>query len=215
MRRLQPTATLLGPILVGFPHSAHAATAAIDPVAALLAVLALVVAVFGGWLIGRRSAPHRGALASATLASDDRLMWALWGSGDSFWTWEIDSDQLTWASADSMLGFRDRVSWSGTHWRERVVHRDDRERVEAAINAHLAGIDQQYEVEYRLRDAAGQWNWVRSRGRVVARDDAGKPSLVAGTFRVIERERAQDAQRRISDEVIHPLHARRGFDHRP
>ncbi len=202
MRRLQPTATLLGPILAGFPHSAHAATAAIDPVAALLAVLALVVAVFGGWLIGRRSAPRRGALACAALASDDRLMWALWGSGDSFWTWEIDSDQLTWASADSMLGFRDRVSWSGTHWRERVVHRDDRERVEAAINAHLAGIDQQYEVEYRLRDAAGQWNWVRSRGRVVARDDAGKPSLVAGTFRVIERERAQDAQRRISDEVI-------------
>jgi diguanylate cyclase (GGDEF)-like protein/PAS domain S-box-containing protein len=202
MRRLQPTAILLGPILVGCPQWAHAASAAIDPAAASLLILALVAATFVGWLAGRRSATRRGGLSTEAMAADQRLMWALWGSGDSFWTWEVESDLLSWASADSMLGFRDRTTLSGKRWREKVVHREDRERVENAINAHLAGIDQQYEVEYRLRDAAGQWNWVRSRGRVVARDDGGVPTLVAGTFRVIERERAEDAQRRISAEVI-------------
>lgn len=201
MHQLLPATALLVPILI-YPLSAHAATAAGSPASVLLAALLAVIMALVGWMIGRRSSLRDNTLLPAALASDERLMWALWGSGDSFWIWEVTDDLLSWASADAMLGFKDQMTVHGRNWRERVVHREDRDRVEAAINAHLAGTESQYEVEYRLRDAAGQWNWIRARGRVVARDDAGHPTLVAGTFRVIERERAEDAQRRISAEVI-------------
>ncbi|HWS27891.1 MAG TPA: EAL domain-containing protein [Xanthomonadales bacterium] len=200
MRRLPPTNTLLGPILLGCPQLARAASdAGISP-ATLLPVLLAVLLI--GWMLGRRSARRGNAILPAAMASDQRLMWALWGSGDSFWIWEVGDDLLSWASADPVLGFSNSESIKGHDWRQHFVHRDDRLRVDAAIDAHLQGSQEQYEVEYRLRDATGQWHWVRARGRVVARNEAGKPTLVAGTFRVIERERAQDAERRISAEVI-------------
>ncbi len=201
MRNL-PKTLWLGALLVGVPNAAHAATA--SPLQWAFAVLVAVVAVFWlGWALGGRHGVRVNKLLPDAMASDQRLMWALWGSGDSFWIWEVSEDLLSWASATPMLGFSSQVTMKGKEWRERIIHRDDRERVEAAISSHTSGSgDEQYEVEYRLRDTNGDWNWVRARGRVVAADSAGQPSLVAGTFRVIERERAQDAQRRISAEVI-------------
>ena len=129
-------------------------------------------------------------------------MWALWGSGDSFWMWEAGEDLLSWASANPTLGFHRQESLKGRDWRERILHRDDRERFEAALDLHLQGSKEQLEVEFRLRDADSLWKWVRARGRVVGRDGANKVTLIAGTFRVVERERADDAQRRVSAEII-------------
>ncbi|MBK9656102.1 MAG: EAL domain-containing protein [Rhodanobacteraceae bacterium] len=200
MRRFSPPTRLLGAILIAGPQLAYGASELRFAPATLLPLLLAVLLI--GWMLGRSSARRGNAILPAAMKSDQRLMWALWGSGDSFWIWEVDEDLLSWASADSMLGFRNQESIKGADWRHRVIHRDDRDRVNAAMDSHLSGGAEQYEVEYRLRDAAGQWNWVRARGRVVARDGAGKATLVAGTFRVIERERAQDAQRRISAEVI-------------
>ncbi len=202
MQRTPAISILLGPILACFPQCAYAQKISLESAAPLLALLGIVVFALAGWLLGRRSAVRTHALLPAAMASDQRLMWALWGSGDSFWIWEVDNDLLSWASADAVLGFKDQMSTSGKNWRERVIHRDDRQRVETAIDDHLNGVREQYEVEYRLRDVAGHWNWVRAHGRVVTRDEAGKPTLVAGTFRVIERERGEEAQRRISAEVI-------------
>jgi diguanylate cyclase (GGDEF)-like protein/PAS domain S-box-containing protein len=203
MRIKIPKSFWLGSILIGCPALVHAAD---RPVSGgqwvFLAVLGLLIGATVGWVWGRRSALRTHTVLPAAMLADQRLIWSLWGSGDSFWIWEISEDLLSWTSADSMLGFAQQTSVNGRDWRERVVHRDDRERVEVAMTAHLSGDTDRYEVEYRLRDVDGAWNWVRSRGRVVARDAAGVPTLAAGTFRVVERERAEEAQRRISAEVI-------------
>jgi len=202
MRRRLLITDCLGPMLFGLPNLAYAAT--VRPAQWLFIALAAVIpALLLGWFLGRRGMLRSKKVLPDALAADQRLMWALWGSGDSFWIWEVPEDLLSWASATPMLGFSGRTSVKASEWRARVIHRDDRARVEAAIATHTAGLGaEQYEVEYRLRDSTGAWNWVRARGRAVSFDAAGKPTLVAGTFRVIERERADDAQRRISAEVI-------------
>ncbi|MCC6593356.1 MAG: EAL domain-containing protein [Xanthomonadales bacterium] len=189
------------PVLIGWPACAWAAGGfgASDLLAILLLLL---LALGGGWLVGRRAALRSNQLLPAAMDSDQRLMWALWGSGDNFWIWEVADDLLSWASARPMLGYGAHSSIKGADWRAQMVHRADRARLEAAIKAHLDGSADQYEVTYRLRDAQGRWNWVRARGRVVARDEAGRPTLVAGTFRPIEAERASDSERRIAAEVI-------------
>ena len=197
-----PTSRWLGTTLIGLAGPAWAASGAWSGSDLLAVLLLALLALAAGWLVGRRTALRSNDLLPAAMDSDQRLKWALWGSGDSFWIWEVVDDVLSWSSASPMLGFDRHTSMKGRVWRERVIHREDSPRVEAAIAAHLGGHATQYEVEYRLRDASGAWNWVRARGRVVARDDAGKPTLVAGTFRVIEAERAGEAERRTSAEVI-------------
>lgn len=190
-------------LLCALPGPALAAPAVAPPwtgivIAAVLMVAALVL----GWWLGARRAAAPPAQTPDPAQADQRLLWALWGSGDSFWTWDLSNDQLSWSSLNPLLGFDGHQSAKGTLWRERLVHRDDRSRVEDELRAHLNGVSDHYAAEYRLRSASGNWTWVRARGRIVRRDDKQRPLLLAGTFRVIERERAEEADRRISAEVI-------------
>ncbi len=165
-----PTSRWLGPILIGLAQPAAAATGGWTGSDLIAVLLLALLALLAGWLVGRRTALRSDDVLPAAMDSDQRLKWALWGSGDSFWIWEVVDDVLSWSSASPMLGFDRHTSMKGRNWRERVIHREDSPRVEAAIAAHLGGQATQYEVEYRLRDASGAWNWVRARGRVVARD---------------------------------------------
>ena len=94
-----PTSRWLGPILIGLAQPAAAATGGWTG-SDLIAVLVLgVLALLAGWLVGRRTALRSDNVLPAAMDSDQRLKWALWGSGDSFWIWEVVDDVLSWSSA--------------------------------------------------------------------------------------------------------------------
>jgi diguanylate cyclase (GGDEF)-like protein len=62
------------------------------------------------------------------------------------------------------------------------------------LNEHLSGSTTSYEVEFRLKTKAGDWEWVFDRGRIVAHSDAGEPLRMAGTTSIItERKRQEEA----------------------
>ncbi len=81
-----------------------------------------------------------------------------------------------------MLGYEpDSFVESYGLWCERL-HPDDRQRVVPQFEDYLAGRIAAYAAEFRQRSATGQWVWIRSSGRIVARDDSGQPVRVIGTF---------------------------------
>ena len=199
---LQPSPLIAG-LLACLPLPAHATTP--GQLAVLSYVLCALGLAFGcllGWRLGQRAAKRSNNLLPAAMDSDQRLRWALWGSGDSFWIWEIDGDLLSWSGAGMTLGYSGGETLKGRNNYARIIHREDRGRAEAAFDAALAGSIDRFESEFRLRSADGVWTWVRTRGKVVEHHADGRPALVAGTFRVIERERAEDSARRISDQVL-------------
>ncbi|MBM4355729.1 MAG: PAS domain S-box protein [Deltaproteobacteria bacterium] len=123
--------------------------------------------------------------------SEERLKLVLEGSRNSFW----DRDLRTGAVELSpqlalMLGYGEteqpRIA---SEWTD-FVHPDDRSQAAATLQAHLEGKTPDYEAEYRLRCKSGTWLWVLDRGRVVARDDDGRPVRVAGTHRDITEAKA-------------------------
>src|SRR4029434_5152935 len=61
-----------------------------------------------------------------------------------------------------------------------LLHPDDRERAEGAVQACLDGEMKEYEAEYRIRHRDESYRWVLSRG-VVVRDAAGQPVRFAGS----------------------------------
>jgi len=60
------------------------------------------------------------------------------------------------------------------------VHPDDLKRNEERINNVINGEMDLYEIEYRLMDTEGEWQWYYNRGTVNQRDDEGKPLGLGG-----------------------------------
>ncbi|MFW5836702.1 MAG: PAS domain S-box protein, partial [Desulfovibrionaceae bacterium] len=77
-------------------------------------------------------------------------------------------------------------------WRE-LIHPEDREMVETALEAHFSGQQDQFRAAYR-RLAGDKEAWSLSRGKAVDWDDQGRPvRLVGATTDITRRKRAEDA----------------------
>jgi len=137
----------------------------------------------------------------------ERLQLALQGSDLVFW----DVDQASGDVAVNPRGFEilglspDRDAFAGQAW-SGLVHPEDRARVRAAAEAHYAGQTPNYEVTHRLRHAAGHWIWVLSRGRVVERDEDGRPRRMCGTsLDISARVQVEEALREREGELAKVL----------
>lgn len=81
-------------------------------------------------------------------------------------------------------------------WRDRV-HPDDVLRVSSTYDDVLAGRQERFDLMHRIRHEDGGYRWVRSRGKVVARDDAGQAVRLAGT--VTDMNSAKQAEAALVD----------------
>lgn len=61
-----------------------------------------------------------------------------------------------------------------------LVHPDDLQRSDAALQAHFDGLAAHYECLLRMRHRDGRWVWVQDRGRVYEWDGQGRPLWMAG-----------------------------------
>lgn len=161
----------------------------------------LVVALVGLGFNRRRL--QRLAYIDALRQREDRLKLSLWGSGDGFWDWDIDSNQLHREGLDRVLGLPDADAIMDlTDWKAGEVHPDDLPLVNDRIYRHVNGHTEHYESEHRLRSAQGNWVWVLARGKIVERGKGGEARRVAGTVRNIEAQRQQQHDARVAAEVI-------------
>lgn len=81
-----------------------------------------------------------------------------------------------------------------------LIHPDDRQVLEQAINASMAA-RRPYNCVYRLRHADGSWRWVQERGQVM-RDLAGQPLWLEGvSLDITELKSLQEEQQRLSAQV--------------
>ena len=128
---------------------------------------------------------------------------ALWGSGDTFWDWDLSRDEAVMTGVSDPLGIAvDNRPMSANTWLNENLHPDDRASVEQGIRDHASGAQDQFESEHRVRNRAGRWVWVFVRGKIVERDDAGQPVRICGTARDITISREAERERRIAAEVI-------------
>lgn len=140
---------------------------------------------------------ERQRLIQALEALRSRLAFALEGAEDGVWdcdarTGEVDYSPR-WAG---MIGYRvDELGRDLPTWIA-LIHPDDRDHVQRAVHAHLAGETPHYESEFRMRHKDGRWIWILSRGKVVSRDAEGRALRAAGTHvDITARREAEEALR--------------------
>jgi PAS domain S-box-containing protein len=135
--------------------------------------------------------------ARALARSESRFAHAMWGTSVGLWDHEVETDTLYWwndwcagVDLDPCGGLRHSERWTGR------MHPDDFPAFSRRYAALIDGRSNIYETEYRLRTRSGSWRWIMSRGRVTARDEAGRAIGIAGvTIDIDARKRVELALR--------------------
>lgn len=86
---------------------------------------------------------------------------------------------------------------------QNLIHPDDLARLPAYLERLTASEDgEAIEFEYRLRQANGEWRWLRSRDTIFTRDANGLPLQILGTTRNITKHKKSEAALRESEERL-------------
>ena len=201
--------TAVGALLAACCTPALATGVALAPSrGGLSQIVLLSVAIFLGWLLWRVTSHRRKqerSLMGEIREREERLNLALWGSGDEFWDWNIRDNSLYRLGAHQLLGQGSREELSTDDWRTHSIQPEDLARVQKLLQEHIVGHSEVFESEHRIRNARGEWVWVRSRGKVVERDSAGSPLRMAGTARDITVIRRAERERRVALEVLRSM----------
>lgn len=107
---------------------------------------------------------------------------ALDGVGDGVWDRNPRTGEAKWsASWYRMIGLEPDEIPSTYANLCALMHPDDLPGAQAIIEQCMAGHADTYRAEFRLRHKDGHWVWILSRGRVMERDEQGRPTRFAGT----------------------------------
>lgn len=119
---------------------------------------------------------------AALIESEFRWRFAIEGSGDGLWDWNVANKTLFYSPQwKAMLGFEEHEIAHGLDEWENRIHPADRDQSISALEDYLSGKITHYAIEQRLRCKDGSWRWFSDRAVIVSRDDSGKPLRVIGT----------------------------------
>jgi two-component system, cell cycle sensor histidine kinase and response regulator CckA len=129
---------------------------------------------------------HTAAIERSTASSLRFRELALDGAKLGLWSWDIRSDYCTFDERWlAVLGYaRADIAPHIDTW-SKLMHPEDKPRVDAEMERHLRGETKHFEVEQRLLSKSGEWIWVRDKGRIIERDESGQPLMMAGTLQDI------------------------------
>lgn len=127
--------------------------------------------------------------------SEDRWKFALEGTGDGVWDWDMTTDQVFRSGRwKDIFGYADgELEETATAGRT-LVHPEDLPQMLEDIQMYLDGKQDVYESEYRILCKNGDWKWTLSRGMVISVDAAGKPLRMIGTHTDISERKNVEAQ---------------------
>lgn len=136
------------------------------------------------------------------LESEFRWKFAIEGSGDGLWDWDIGNDTVFFSKRwKEMIGF-DEYELENTFdvWKARI-HPDDKEKVFSILHDYFAERIPVYLIEHRLKCKDGSYKWILARGTIVRRGKNNEPLRMIGTNTDINQRKniEQELQRSNSD----------------
>lgn len=164
-------------------------------------LLALLVLLLAGVLLAghrRRERDQREHLR-AMREREEKLRLSLWASNELYWQYDLERHELEKVQIEP--GRSDDLDVQVDLDTDHQIHPDDVQPVLQRLRAYVTGHAPMFLSEHRIHDEQGGWQWVRARGRAVARDDNGRITKIAGTARNVTANRAQERERRIATEV--------------
>jgi len=137
---------------------------------------------------------------------DEHLKLALWASGEHFWDYDLIGRRMHHMRADESIAHSAEITVLTRQGDVPPIHELDLPLVMDRLRSHLQGETPLFMSEHRMDlGGNGTWAWVRARGRVVERDQQGRPLRIAGTARDITASRNAEYEHRIASEVMRSM----------
>jgi len=156
----------------------------------------------GGFVTSYLDITERKQAEEALRESEERWNFALEGSNDGVWDWNVQTGQAVYSKRwKELFGYAESEFSNTTAEWSKSVHPDDWPELWGKIKRHLHGEAPPPSVEYRFRCKDGSWKWTLGRGMVVSRDAAGKPMRLVGTNSDITERKLIEAELVHSKEV--------------
>jgi PAS domain S-box-containing protein len=150
--------------------------------------------------------PYPNQIADELRLSEERLKYAMESATDGMWDWNIVTNRVFFSTQwKAMLGFEEsEIGDTLDEWEKRV-HPKDLGKVLLAVEVNLIGETHSYSSEHRVLCKDGSYKWVLDEGKVVERDENGKPLRAIGAHRdITERKKNEhDLNERIKELNCH------------
>ncbi len=117
----------------------------------------------------------------ALTASQEKYDLAMDVTEEGIWEWYIDTDEVIWSSKWERMFGEENQRHSFSSWADRI-HPDDKDETNTALQKHLSEKSPMWQSQYRIKTTNGSWMWVLGKGRVINRDQEGKPLYMVGTI---------------------------------
>ena len=131
-----------------------------------------------------------------------RLTLAIEASELGLWDWDLQSDEVHHSRLKEIFGLEPHEVQVMLRDLKPRLHPDDLPVLRRALVEHMKGRSDDYQVEYRIKHAAGHWVWIEDRGRAVERDAEGRVLRMLGTRRDISARKVQEQQQQLAATVF-------------
>jgi PAS domain S-box-containing protein len=131
--------------------------------------------------------------ARALRQSEERFNFAVRGSSDGIWDWDVVTNDVYYSQRfKELLGYTDREFENTLQALEIHLPSDEAVGTLATIRAHLDR-NKSLDLETRLRAKSGAWRWFRLRARSIS-DPQGRSLRMAGTLTDITDRKTFEAE---------------------
>ncbi|MBP1224734.1 sensor histidine kinase [Flavobacterium sp. 1355] len=127
--------------------------------------------------------------------SEERFQFALDASTAGIWDWDMVTNNVFYSSLslkilelDSTDIFDDPERW------DKIVHPDDLPKYYSDIQEHFDNKIPYYENYHRVMTSTGNYKWILDRGKVIKRDENGKPLRVIGTHTDVSLQKEKELE---------------------
>jgi len=123
--------------------------------------------------------------------SEEKYRLAMQATEDGLWDWNVVKEEVYYSPGWGFILGMEKPAPVFETWYSRI-HPDDADEVMHRLQEHLAGKTSIWQMEHRLQKPDGSWIWVLGRGKVVQRDQDGKPLRMIGTMTDIQLKKENE-----------------------
>ena len=152
-------------------------------------------------IIRSRDISARHEAERALAVSEARWGFALESSAQGVWDTDLETGQTFYSAAwKALIGYADKeLETTPTIWLD-LMHPDDRDAAFEANHHHLEGRTEAFDHEFRMRHKDGHWVWIHDRGKVIRRDENGRPLRMIGIHIDISAKKKSEQELRVAKE---------------
>ena len=157
----------------------------------------------GGIIVYTEVITQRMEMEKALRESEERLRLAVYGAQQGIYDINVETgEQIVNDIYATMLGETpETFTITVEGWMSRL-HPDDYDFVTQHFNDYITGKLDEYELEYRLRTATGEYIWILSLGSIVQRDERGKPLRMLGTHTDITARKNAEREKLLFNHIL-------------